>query len=104
MAELAEAGCVAFSQANAPLADTQVLWRALQYAATFGFPVWLRAEDASLAKGGVAHDGEVATRHGLPGIPPFAETSALAPLRGLVASTCARVPLRRLSTSARDAR
>src|SRR5258706_10889577 len=45
MAELAEAGCVAFSQANAPMADTQVLWRAMQYAATFGFPVWLRAED-----------------------------------------------------------
>jgi len=43
-----------------------VLWRALQYAATFGFPVWLRAEDLWLAKGGVAHDGEVATRLGLP--------------------------------------
>ena len=46
MGQLADAGCVAFSQANAPLADTQVLWRALQYAATFGYPVWLRAEDA----------------------------------------------------------
>ena len=67
MGQLADAGCVAFSQANAPLADTQVLWRALQYAATFGYPVWLRAEDAWLAKGGVAHDGEVATRLGLPG-------------------------------------
>ncbi|MDQ5848005.1 MAG: dihydroorotase, partial [Pseudomonadota bacterium] len=78
MAELAEAGCVAFSQANVPLTDTQVLWRALQYAATFGFPVWLRAEDPWLAKGGVAHDGEVATRLGLAGIPPFAETIALA--------------------------
>ena len=77
MAELAEAGCMAFSQANVPLADTQVLWRALQYAATFGFPVWLRAEDAWLARGGVAHDGEVATRLGLPGIPGFAETVAL---------------------------
>jgi len=62
MAQLAEAGCVAFSQANVPLTDTQVLWRALQYAATFGFPVWLRAEDTWLAKGGVAHDGEIATR------------------------------------------
>src|SRR5205807_84674 len=62
MAELGEAGCVAFSQANVPLRDTQLLWRALQYAATFGYPVWLRAEDAWLAKDGVAHDGEVATR------------------------------------------
>ena len=99
MAQLAETGCVAFSQANAPLADTQVLWRALQYAATFGFPVWLRAEDTSLAKGGVAHDGEVATRLGLPGIPAFAETIALATLLELVRATRARVHFCRLSTA-----
>ena len=100
MAELAEAGCVAFSQADAPLADTQVLWRALQYAATFGFPVWLRVEDAWLARGGVAHDGEVATRLGLAGIPAFAETVALGTLLELVRATRARVHLCRLSTAA----
>jgi dihydroorotase len=99
MAELAEAGCVAFSQANVPIADTQVLWRALQYAATFGFPVWLRAEDAWLARGGVAHDGEVATRLGLPGIPAFAETVALATILELVRATGARVHLCRLSSA-----
>jgi dihydroorotase len=99
MAELAEAGCVAFSQANAPLPDTQVLWRALQYAATFGFPVWLRTEDAWLAKDGVAHDGEVATRLGLPGIPAFAETIALATVLELVRATRARVHFCRLSTA-----
>src|SRR3954467_12635001 len=99
MAQLAETGCVAFAQGNAPLADTQVLWRALQYAATFGFPVWLRAEDAWLAKGGVAHDGEVATRLGLPGIPPFAETIALATILELVRTTRARVHICRLSTA-----
>jgi dihydroorotase len=98
MAELAEAGCVAFSQANVPVADTQVLWRALQYAATFGFPVWLRAEDAWLAKGGVSHDGEVATRLGLPGIPAFAETVALATILELVRATGARVHVCRLSS------
>src|SRR3954467_9634779 len=99
MAQLAEAGCVAFSQANAPIADTQVLWRALQYAATFGFRVWLRPEDAWLRKGGVAHDGEVATRLGLPGIPPFAETIALASALELVRATGARVHFCRLSTA-----
>ena len=99
MGQLAEAGCVAFSQANVPLVNTQVLWRALQYAATFGFPVWLRAEDAWLAKGGVAHDGEVATRLGLPGIPAFAETIALATLLELVRATRARVHICRLSTA-----
>jgi dihydroorotase len=99
MGQLTDAGCVAFSQANAPLADTQMLWRALQYAATFGYPVWLRAEDAWLAKGGVSHDGEVATRLGLPGIPPFAETIALATLLELVHATRARVHVCRLSTA-----
>jgi len=99
MAELAEAGCVAFSQANAPVADTQVLWRALQYAATFGFPVWLRVEDRWLARGGVAHDGEVATRLGLPGIPAFAETIALGSLLQLVRATGSRVHVCRLSTA-----
>jgi dihydroorotase len=99
MGQLADAGCVAFSQANVPLADTQVLWRALQYAATFGYPVWLRAEDAWLAKGGVAHDGEIATRLGLPGIPAFAETIALATLLELVRATRARVHVCRLSTA-----
>jgi dihydroorotase len=99
MAQLAEAGCVAFTQANAPLADTQVLWRALQYAATFGFPVWLRPQDAWLAKGGVSHDGEVATRLGLPGIPSFAETIAMATVLELVRATGARVHFCRLSTA-----
>jgi dihydroorotase len=99
MAELAEAGCVAFSQANVPLTDTQVLWRALQYASTFGYAVWLRPEDPWLAKGGVAHDGEVATRLGLAGIPPFAETVALGTLLELVRATGARVHACRLSTA-----
>jgi dihydroorotase len=99
MGQLFDAGCVAFSQANAPLADTQVLWRALQYAATFGYPVWLRPEDVWLAKGGVAHDGEIATRLGLPGIPPFAETVALATILELVRATGARVHLCRLSSA-----
>jgi dihydroorotase len=99
MGLLADAGCVAFSQANVPLADTQVLWRALQYAATFGFSVWLRAEDAWLGKSGVAHDGDVATRLGLPGIPAFAETIALATLLELVRATRARVHICRLSSA-----
>lgn len=99
MAELAEAGCVAFSQANVAIRDLQVLWRALQYAATFGFPVWLRAEDPWLARGGVAHDGAVATRLGLAGIPSSAETIALAGLLQLVRETGARLHLCRISTA-----
>ncbi len=46
-----------------------MLFRAMQYAGTFGHRVWLRPQDPHLARGGVAHDGEVATRLGLPAIP-----------------------------------
>jgi dihydroorotase len=99
MGELAEAGCVAFSQSEAPLTDTQVLLRAMQYASTFGHRVWLRPQDPYLGKGGVAHDGEVATRLGLASIPPSAETIALAVIFALVRETGARVHLCRLSTA-----
>ncbi len=97
MNELAEAGCVAFSQADEALADNTVLLRALQYAATFDLPVWLRPQDASLARHGVAHDGEIATRLGLPGIPALAETIAVSTILLMVAETGARVHLCRLS-------
>lgn len=99
MGELVEAGCVAFSQAERPLLDTQVLHRAMQYAATFAYPVWLRPEDPHLARQGVAHDGEVATRLGLPAIPSSAETIALATIFTLARETGARVHVCRLSTA-----
>lgn len=98
MCELTEAGCVGFSQADVAITDTQVLWRAMQYAATFGFTVWLRPEEPYLAKNGVAHDGEVATRLGLKGIPAAAETLAIASILRLAGETGARIHLCRLST------
>jgi dihydroorotase len=99
MGELAEAGCVAFSQADEPLADTQVLLRAMQYAHTFGHRVWLRPQDGYLARGGVAHEGEVATRLGLAAIPTIAETIALSTIFALVRVTGVRVHLCRLSSA-----
>lgn len=99
MAELHDAGCIAFSQANAPLNDTNVLMRAMQYAATFGYAVWLRPQDTHLALGGVAHDGEVATRLGLPAIPGCAETIALSAILLLAKEIGARIHLCRLSTA-----
>ena len=100
MVELTEAGCVAFSQANVAISDSEVLWRAMQYASTFAYTVWLRPQDAFLSKMGVAHDGEVATRLGLPGIPVFAETIAIATILELVRATGTRVHLARLSSGA----
>lgn len=100
MAELADAGCRAFGQANRAIVDTQVLLRALQYAATFDYPVWLQAQDPFLARGGVAHDGEVAARLGLVGIPVAAETIALATILQLARATGARIHLTRISSAA----
>ncbi|MGY4827879.1 dihydroorotase [Sphaerotilaceae bacterium SBD11-9] len=99
MAELTEAGCVGFSQADVALADTMVLQRALQYASTFGYAVWLRPQDAYLGKG-VAASGALATRLGLAGIPVIAETIALHTIFELMRVTGARVHLCRLSSAA----
>lgn len=99
MCELTDAGCVGFSQADNAITDTQVLWRAMQYAATFGFTIWLRPEDHYLAKGGVAHDGEVAARLGLKGIPSAAEALAVASILRIAQTTGANVHLCRLSTA-----
>jgi len=98
MAELHDAGCIAFSHADAPLNDTLVMMRTMEYAATFDFAVWLRPQDASLSKNGVAHDGEVATRLGLPSIPSCAETIALSTILLLASKTGARVHICRLSS------
>lgn len=99
MAELTEAGCVGFSQADVAVRDTQVLARALQYAATFGYTVWLRPNDPWLG-GGVAASGAVATRLGLSGVPVSAETIALHTIFDLVRASGARVHLCRLSSAA----
>lgn len=99
MGELAEAGCVAFFQADAPLTDLNVLLQAMRYAATFGHAVWLRPQDVHLAHGGVAHEGEVSTRLGLPAVPEVAETVALLGILELARSTGARVHIARLSTA-----
>ncbi|WP_046115726.1 dihydroorotase [Aquincola tertiaricarbonis] len=99
MAELTEAGCVGFSQAEVPIADTLVMQRALLYAATYGYTVWVRPQDAWLGKG-VAASGAVATRLGLAGVPAMAETIALHTLFELVRSTGARVHLCRISSAA----
>lgn len=100
LAGLKKAGCVAFSQANAPVIDTEALLRAMEYAATFDFAVWLQPQDYWLARNGIAHEGEVASRLGLAGIPVAAETIAIATIVQLVRDTGCRVHLTRLSSAA----
>lgn len=100
MAELTDAGCIAFSQADSPIVDTNVLLRAMQYAQTFGYSVWLRPQDAHLGQGGIAHSGALASRLGLSGVPVMAETIALQTIFELMRASGARVHLCRISSAA----
>ncbi len=99
MAELRDAGCIGFGQSDMPLPSTRVLMQAMQYASTFGFSVWLRPQDVHLADGGVAHDGEIATRLGLPPISVCSETVALSNIILMARETGARVHLCRISSA-----
>lgn len=103
MAALRKAGCVGVSNALRPVANSLVLRRALEYAATFDLTVFLHANDHWLANDGCAHEGRVATRLGLPGIPEAAETAAVAHTLALIGETGVRAHFCRL-TSGRAAR
>jgi len=100
MAELTEAGCIGFAQAEHPITDTTVLLRALQYAKTFGYTVWLRPQDPYIGFGGVAHSGPLASRLGLSGVPVMSETIALHTIFELMRASGARVHLCRISSAA----
>lgn len=99
MAELTDAGCIGFAQAEEPILDTTVLLRAMQYARTFDYTVWLRPQDPYLGHGGIAHSGAVASRLGLSGVPTMAETIRLQTIFELVRATGARVHLCRISSA-----
>ena len=99
MVELTESGCVGFGQAEVPMANTQVLLRAMQYAASFGYSVWLRPQELHLGKG-VAASGALATRLGLGGVPVAAETIALHTIFELTRATGGRVHICRISSAA----
>ena len=100
MAELTDAGCVGFSQADEPILDTTVMLRAMQYAQTFGYTVWLRPQDAHVGRDGIAHSGPIASRLGLSGVPVMSETIALYTIFELMRSTGARIHLCRISSAA----
>ena len=99
MAALVKASCIGLSQADQPVADTQLLARALQYASTFGYKVWLRPLDAHLGRG-VAASGAYAQRLGLAGVPVAAETIALHTIFELVRASGCAVHLSKLSSAA----
>lgn len=99
MEALDDAGCVGFSNAFKPVIDTLVLRRAMEYCASFDLTVFLHSEDPWLRAGGRAHEGEVATRLGLPGTPEAAETVAVARDLALVEHTGVRAHFCNISSA-----
>ena len=98
MGELHQAGCRAFSHGDMPLVNTVVLFRSMQYASTFSFPVWLRPQDPFLAHSGIAHEGPFSTLRGLPSIPPAAELIALYTYLEIAKETQTRLHLQQISS------
>ena len=98
MATLAKAGCIAAGNAGRRIASALVLKRCLEYAATFDMPVMFRPQDSALSAGGCAHEGPVATRLGLPGIPAIAESVGLSRDLLLVEATGVRAHFQQISS------
>ncbi|MBI2466923.1 MAG: dihydroorotase [Candidatus Rokubacteria bacterium] len=100
LGELAEAGCVAYSDDGRPVMNSALLRRALEYAQTFGKPIVSHSEDATLAEGGVMHEGSISTDLGLRGIPAAAEEILVARDIALAELTGQRVHIAHVSTAA----
>lgn len=98
MVALKEAGCIGVSNGLEPIANTLVMRRAMEYAATYDLTVFLHAEDLWLRNNGCVHEGAISTRYGLPGIPEAAETVAVARDLALIEQTGVRAHFCGIST------
>lgn len=98
MAELAEAGAIAFSDDGDPVMDANLMRQALSYAGSLGLPIINHAEDHSIGHGGVMNDGAVATRLGLAGTPAEAEAAMVARDLHLAELTGAKAHVPHVST------
>ena len=99
MYALQQAGCVGMSNARQPIESSLILKRAFAYAATFNIRVFIEPDEQWLSAGGCAHEGKIATRLGLKGIPVSAETIAIARALELVAETGVSAHFGRLSSA-----
>ncbi len=99
MIELAEAGCVAFSDGGRAVVDAGLMRNALAYAAALGLPVLAHCEDPRLTVGWAMHEGAISTRLGLPGAPAAAEAAAIAREIALAELTGARLHFCQVSTA-----
>jgi dihydroorotase len=99
MAALQRAGCVGVSNGRKPVANTLILRRAFSYAANYGITVFIEPDEHWLSMGGCVHDGHVASRLGLQGIPVSAETVAISTALELIHETGAQAHFGRLSSA-----
>ena len=99
MAELAEAGAVAFTDDGEPVHDAELMRRALEYAAMFGKPIIQHAQDLPMTKGGVMNEGFTSTELGLAGMPPIAEDVMVARDIALAEYTRGQYHVAHLSTA-----
>jgi dihydroorotase len=100
MAELREAGAVAFSDDGLPVGSARVLRRALQYQRLAGLPIALHEEDPELSGDGVMHEGRVSAALGLAGVPPVSESTMIARDCALAGYEEARIHVQHLSAGA----
>ncbi|RFD18970.1 dihydroorotase [Komagataeibacter melaceti] len=96
---LAEAGAIAFTDGPHAIGDSRMMRQMMTYAKGFGALIVQHPEDPSLARGGCATDGELATRLGLPGIPPAAEAILIARDLRLARMTGGRLHFGHVSTA-----
>ncbi len=99
MVQLQQAGCVGMTNLHYPILESQIMRRAMEYAASNGITVFINAEDEKLAGSGYAHEGQVSTRLGLKGIPETAETLAVSRKLMLIEQTGVRAHFCQLSTA-----
>ena len=99
LADLRAAGCVGVSDDGKPVANAQLMRRALEYCTMLGIPVIAHEEDANLSEGGVMHEGRYSTLLGMGGIPAASEETMVARDVILARLTGAHVHIAHLSTA-----
>ena len=98
MAEMAEAGAVAFSDDGSPVVSSRLMRQAMEYSLAFGRPIIDHCEDTELTGGGQMNEGIIATRLGLAGMPAAAEENIVARDIGLAEFTGARLHIAHITT------
>ena len=97
--QLVEGGAVALTDGKRPIANTEIMWRALEYARMFDCAVFNSPQVPELVKDGVMHEGYYSTLLGLPGIPAAAESIMVSRDIALASRTAGRLHLMCVSTT-----